>query len=398
MGTGKWREIRSRPFVKKGAVAILIFFIVFSVTGFLVLPPVLKSLLTKKLSEQLHREVAIRQVRVNPFMLSLTVRGLTVKERNRPEIFLSFDELYVNIQSISILKRGLIIRDLRLVGPYLNIRRNPDLRYNFSDLLAGEQAPAAPTKKKPSSPALRFSVNNIQILNGSVDFLDGLKGVRNTIRNLNVTVPFVSNIPYYTDTYVQPSLEAMVNNEKVSFKGKTKPFANSLETSVDVRVKDLDLTHYLAYVPFKMNFRLPSGYLDVDTHVTYVQYGDRAPSLGLSGDILLKKLKVEDGGGRQVADIPMIGVYIASSELMSRTVHFSKLILMSPEVDVLRDRSGKINIMALLPPKKEGETPEEKKAEPLPRIDADEMSIRGGKLAFTDKSSGEEFQTRIEPL
>jgi flagellar motor protein MotB len=400
MGTGKWREIRSKPSVKKVAVATLIFFVVFSITGFLVLPPVLKSLLTKKLSEQLHREVTIRQIKVNPFMLSVTVRGFTVKERNKPDTFVSFDELYVNLQSISLLKRGLIIHELKLVKPYVNIRRNPDLLYNFSDILNSGQARPASGKKTTASTAMRFSVNNIQILNGSVDFLDGPKQVRHTVRDLNVTIPFVSNIAYYTDTYVQPSLEAMINNEKVSFKGKTKPFAHSLETSVDVRVKDLDLTHYLAYVPFKMNFRLHSGYLNVDTHVTYVQYKDRAPSLGLTGDIFLTKLKVEDGSGSPVADFPMLGVYIASSELLSKTAHLSKVILMSPDLNVHRDRNGRINIMALLPEKKKGETSgsEESKTQPLPRIEADEMAIKDGKLVFTDQATGEEFRTRIEPF
>jgi uncharacterized protein involved in outer membrane biogenesis len=400
LAIGKWREIISKPSVKKVAVATLIFFLVFSITGFLALPPLLKSLLTKKLSEQFHREVTIRQIRVNPFMLSVTVRGFIVRERNKPETFLSFDELYVNLQSISLLKRGLIIHELKLVKPYVNIRRNADLLYNFSDILAEEQTRPASTKKTKTSAVLRFSVNNIQILNGSIDFLDGPRQVHHTVRDLNLAIPFVSNIAYYTDTYVQPSLEATVNNEKVSFKGKTKPFARSLETSVDVRIKDLDITRYLAYAPFNINFRVLSAYLNVDTHVTYVQYKDRSPSLGLTGNISLKKLKVEDSSGAAVADFPMIGVSIASSELLSKTAHLSKVILMSPVLNVHRDRSGRVNVMALLPGKNEGEAmpSEEKKAQPLPLVDADEMIIRDGKILFADQSLGEEFRTRIEPL
>ena len=390
MATGKWRRMRPSPAVKKTVAALLALLFVFSVTGFFILPPVLKSYLTKKLSTQLHREVSIRQIKVNPFMLSVTVKGFNVRERNGKETFFSFDKLYVNLQSSSILKRALVIRELRLVGPYLNIRRNPDLRYNFSDLLKKGH-------KKPASAPMRFSVNNIQILNGSADFLDNLKHVLHTVRGLNLTIPFISDMPYYTDTFVQPSFEAMVNNEWVSFKGKTKPFAKSLETSVDLRVKDLDLTHYLAYFPFKMDFGVPSGHLDVNTHVTYVQYKDRAPSLGLSGDIALKKLKVVDRSGRPVADFPMIGVSVTSSDLFSEKAHLSKLVLLSPKVDVVRGRGGRMNIMALLPQKKKGGTPgtKEKKA---PLIQADEMTIRDGKLVFTDRVAGKEFRTRIDPL
>ena len=37
-------------------------------------------------------------------MLSVTVRGFLINERNTRDAFVSFDELYLNFQSISILK------------------------------------------------------------------------------------------------------------------------------------------------------------------------------------------------------------------------------------------------------------------------------------------------------
>ncbi len=400
MDAGRWRRLRPSPFLKKAVAALLAFLFVYSITGFLILPPVLKSYLTKKLSGRLHRQVAIQQIEVNPFVLSVTVRGLNVKERTGRETFFSFDKLYVNLQSVSLLKRALVISELRLVGPYLDIRRNQDLLYNFSDLLKKGQK-----KQKPASAPMRFSVNNIQVVNGSADFFDGPKHARHTVRGLNVSIPFISNIPYYTDIYVQPSVSAMVNNVRVSFKGKTKPFSKSLETSLDLHIKDLDLTHYLSYVPFRMDFRVPSGYLNLNAHVTYVQYINRAPSLGLSGDISLKKLRVEDGNGRPIAYFPLAGMSIISSELFSRTLHLSKLDLMSPEVNIVRSREGRMNVSALLTWEK-GKTQipqEEKKKEKrnkktLPLIYADEMAISGGKLVFTDRAHGRFFRTAIEPL
>ena len=41
--------------------------------------------------------------------------------------------------------------------------------------------------------------------------------------------------------------------------GRTKPFADSLETFIDVDIKDLNIPHYLAYVPVKMNFKIAVG-------------------------------------------------------------------------------------------------------------------------------------------
>ena len=69
--------IRNRKTLLIWAAALLV---VFAIVGFFVVPPILKSVLTTQLTAALHREVAIREVRFNPFALSATVRGLTVKE------------------------------------------------------------------------------------------------------------------------------------------------------------------------------------------------------------------------------------------------------------------------------------------------------------------------------
>src|SRR5208283_6037972 len=96
---------------KKTLIGVLIFLVVYSVVGFFLIPPILKSVLTTKLSEVLHRQVAIRQIKVNPFALSVTVRGFLIKERNGRDTFVSFDELYLNLQSISVLKRGPVLSE-----------------------------------------------------------------------------------------------------------------------------------------------------------------------------------------------------------------------------------------------------------------------------------------------
>ena len=103
----KWKISKKR--LKKIIVGLLIFFAVFTLFGFFGLPPIVKSLLTQKLSEALHREVTIEQIKINPYALSLTVRGFLVKEQWKPGKFVSFDELYVNLQSISILKMALVL-------------------------------------------------------------------------------------------------------------------------------------------------------------------------------------------------------------------------------------------------------------------------------------------------
>ena len=133
---------------------------------FLSLPPALKSILTKELSKNLLREVTISRIKTNPYTLSLTVIGLLVKDRSSTETFLSCDEIFLSLKSLSALKMALILKEMRFTRPYVRIVRNEDLSYSFSDLL--EKRPPSPEKGKP----LRFSLNNISIEDGSIDFVD----------------------------------------------------------------------------------------------------------------------------------------------------------------------------------------------------------------------------------
>ena len=386
--TDKLKLLGSRPAVKKTLVWALIFVTVYSIAGFFLVPPILKSVLVKKLSEGLHRQVAIRQIKVNPFVLSATVRGFLIKERNGRDTFVSFDELYLNLQSISILKRGLVLSEIKVNRPYVNIVRNDDASYNFSDLLGPKP------KKEEKMPG--FSLNNIQILNGSIDFFDGLKHTAHKIRDLEIKIPFISNLPYYTDIYVQPSFYAKINDTPVSFKGKTKPFSDSHETNLEVNIKNLDIPFYISYSPFKMPLKVLSGLLDINTEVSYVQYRDKQPSLSVTGNVAFRKIRIVDLNEHPIVSLPAFQISFAPSDLITRKIHLAKVMLQSPELNISRDRSAKINLQALLPEKKPGGKSPDKETDHF-SLDADHLQVADGKIEFSDLKSIP-FKTTLENI
>src|SRR5512135_289206 len=120
-------------------VALVIFF---GIVGFFVLPPISKPFLIKDLSKTLNREVALEKISVNPFALTSIISGVTIKEPGQEKVFVSFDEFLVNIYGLpSIFKRSIIIKEIRLTRPYVNIARHEDGTYNFSDLIPKEKPP-----------------------------------------------------------------------------------------------------------------------------------------------------------------------------------------------------------------------------------------------------------------
>ncbi|HSB04040.1 MAG TPA: DUF748 domain-containing protein, partial [Thermodesulfobacteriota bacterium] len=394
-----WRKLMTgRP--KKILIGLVIFFAVFTLFGFFGLPPILKSLLTQRLSEALHREVTIQQIKMNPYALSLTVRGFLVKDRGSSEKFVSFDELYINLQSISIPRLALVLREIRLKQPYFNVKRIDETSYNFSDLM--EKKETKLTEKPAEKPKpLRFSLNNIKIENGSIDFLDGPEQTKHAIRELNIGIPSLSNIPSKINIFVQPALSVKINGTPYEIQGKTKPFADSLETAFDISIKDFDIPYYLAYFPSKLNFKIVSAYLDSETQLSFIQYKDKGPSLTVSGSISLKKVALDDEKKNPLFRLPLLEVGIAPTEPLKKLIHLSKISIQSPELTVQRDPKGTLNIDSLLPEEKGAKpppAPEKKGDETTLSLDVDEVQLTGGKVSFSDLSRKKPFKTFLDPI
>jgi uncharacterized protein involved in outer membrane biogenesis len=375
----------SPAFIKKALKILAISLAVIAVTGFLILPAILRPVLERKLSEAIHRQVAVGKVYFNPFMLSFALQGVKINQRDSSEVMLSFDEFYVNVQSLSVVKRGLIVSSVRLVKPYVNAARNNDLTYNFSDLLA--PGAAQPEEEKPQEP-FKFSINNIEVVNGSADFYDAPKNTRHTVRDMNIAVPFLSNLPYDLSSYVQPFFEATVNGNVIALKGKTLPFNETLDTTVDINWKGLDIPHYLAYSPVPLKIRLLSGTLDVQATLSFRQFKDRPPTVSVKGTLGLSNIRLAATGTKRFLEFPSLSISFLPSDLMEKEVHLSEVSLRAPKLYVERDRGGELVIMkallAQLGVSQAKQEPAPAKSGPMPIIDIDAFSIQDGMLQFLD--------------
>jgi len=58
-----------------------------------------------------------------------------VKDRGSSQTFVSFEELYINLQILSAIRQALIFKEIRLKKPFINLVRHQDQSYNFSDLI-----------------------------------------------------------------------------------------------------------------------------------------------------------------------------------------------------------------------------------------------------------------------
>jgi hypothetical protein len=379
---------------QKIIVALAICFAAYNLIGFLILPAVMKSVLEKKLSESLKREVSIESIRANPYYLTFTVKGFKVKTLDNTGTFISFAELFLNIEALSIVKWGPIVKELRLNSPYLAITRNADLSYNFADLITARDGPDQSEDGEQSV----FSINNIQIYDGKADFDDRFKGKKHELREFQVAIPFISNMPNYMELFVQPAFSAIVNDTAFNLKGTTKPFLDSRETSFRLNIKELDLTGYLEYSPIKMDYLLNSALLSIDANITYIEFTDKRPTVTLKGGIDFNNISLKDLDGTPMIDLPLFSIVINSAELFSRKVHLSKLLIKDPLIDVIRSRGGKVNLLSLIPEQEKKERVNQDPADFPFALDIDVIKIDNAGLSFSDFKTARPFKRILKPI
>lgn len=378
-----WENRVLRRFVLWPAIVLA----VYAIAGFFILPPVARSVLVKQLTEKLHRPVAIRAIRFNPFDLSARVEGFSMKDRDGTGPFVAFEELYLDFQAASIVRMGPVLREITLRSPNVTLIRNEDSTYNFSDLLGGSSSGPS-DEGKP----LRYSLNNIRIVGGSIDFDDRPKHTRHTVRDLSIAIPFLSNLPFAVDLFVHPAFEAKVNGTEVAFQGTTKPYSASRVTTVDLNVRDFDIPHYLEYIPFQRKFRIPSGSLDMIAVLSFSQPVRQHPALSLTGTVTLADFSVTDVKNAPVLRLPFLSLGIRSLEPLARRAALDNVIITSPKISLARGKTGVLNLVAVLPPREgEGEETENVKKPPFV-VEVDDLRLSGGDLSYTDEFAARPFR------
>ncbi|HKW28683.1 MAG TPA: DUF748 domain-containing protein [Verrucomicrobiae bacterium] len=161
-----WNSLSPRR--RKFAFWILGLLLFYTVAGFLILPPIVRVIAVKQLSRQLDRQVSIEKIKINPFALSTTVRGLLIKDKDG-QPFISWDEVYVNFQLSSFLGHPWIFKEISTSKPYVHVKINADGTFNFSDILARLSTGAAPAKPKTEARPLAVCIEQLRVEGARAD-------------------------------------------------------------------------------------------------------------------------------------------------------------------------------------------------------------------------------------
>jgi uncharacterized protein DUF748 len=394
----------SRAKIRRALVVVASALVVWAVAGFSVLPHFFRPIVERKIAERLHRPVTLRRLSLNPFALSVTMEGLDVKNKGGAGPFFSIERLYVNLEAASLFRGGPVIRAISLTKPFLTIVRNEDRTYSIQDLIDEALKPKPTEKSKKEEAPLRFSVNNIRVEGGSVDFDDRAERTKHTVRELRIGIPFLSNIPSQVEITTQPVFEARINGTPFSLHGASKPFSETRETTVDIDLSDMDLPHYFAYAPPSIPWKLASGRLDAKIRVVFTQPRRGNAALVLSGTAALRNFATENAG-RPLLAFDRFEAVVDSFDVFEQKARIRSLKAVGPEAWVRREAKGEHRIVeAFIAPaaggaKKAGaEAPKGPAAGPPFLVEIADMGVARGKIHYDDTAFARPFHALFEDV
>jgi hypothetical protein len=323
-----------------------IVFVLYSVAGFIVVPAVIKSQMLKRLPAITKRQAAVADVKFNPYTLSLTIDGFSLKEPNG-DVFSSFGELNVNFKLSSIFKGCWVFGEISLRDPFAQVIYLKGGAFNFANLLGGPAPAGPPAKSKPTPPII---IDHLWITNGALAFNDLTRKSPFNIRYQPINVSLTN----FTTLRGESSSDEIVatgdSGETIDWMGQFT--LNPLRSSGSIEIGGLKLSKYKPYSEDYALFEIADGQVDVSADY---RYDSTTNALGLeisNGILTLTRLELKaPDTGDDVLTIPSLTVKDAEASLAARTATIGQLQSSDGSIFVSQDHKGAINFLKEIVPR-----------------------------------------------
>lgn len=329
------------------------------VVAWLAVPPIVKSQVERIASEQLGRKVTLGSVDFKPWSLELTVNHLRVARAENaadalPQLLIK--RLYIDATLQSLVRLAPVLDAIVVEAPHLNLTHLGEGHYDVDDISARITQPA----NKPESSSLKFALYNLALSDGSMDFTDKAVGKTHELRDLQIKLPFLSNLASQRTVLVQPQLAFVLNGSRFDSNAQTTPFAQTRKTDATLKLNDLDLAPYLGYLPASLPVKLTSGILNADIQVAFEQSPQM--SVKLSGSLQAAKVKLvaQSSAGKssktakledaKLLDFDLLKLILTDVRPLEQVAQLAEVELTGATLNVQRNPSGQLNLTSLFKP------------------------------------------------
>ena len=315
--------------------------------AWLAVPPLLKSQGEQRLSSLLGRQVSIGQVDFSPWSLALRVEQLRIAaapgDASREPLF-SVERLQVNADMQSLLRLAPVIESIDVEGPKLRIARLADGRYDIDDLLVRfKPDPAAPADAAPA----RFALYNLRVTGGSVEFDDRPVQRQHRVSALQLSLPFLSNLPADVAVNVEPRLAFTLDGAAFDSGAQAKPFAQDRVAQLELRISDLDLAGWLPYLPAGLPVRPSRGVFASQLQLQFALPPGGVAQVSIKGQASLRDMAWVSGPspGAPFANWRLLQLGLLDVQPLAQRIALGAISLDGAQLELRRAPNGSLTLL-----------------------------------------------------
>ena len=324
------------------ALILVALFAAYALLGFFAVPWYAKSKIESLATTELGRSATVGKVEFNPFTLRARLSDFSLADLEPGHTLLQFETLDVDLSAATLWKWAPVFDAVRLVRPRLELSRHADDAYNVQDLVERGRA-------QPKGPTPEFSINNIEIEDGTLALDDRRLKRSVTVTQVGIGIPFLSSLPYDAQIRVTPRLDGAIDGAKFKLAGNsTSPFADTGEATLELNLDALSLPRYAAYAPLPSGLKLTDGALTTRLTFTFVTESGAPRALTLTGTARLDGLAIARADNSPLAGATTIEVALDKFDPLGRSIALHRVAVDGAEADVRRFPDGAIEFDRLL--------------------------------------------------
>ena len=276
--------------------------------GFFLVPYLLTTTIAEQISAKLQVELRIEEAQFNPITFHLKLANLSVDIIDHsfdPQLFTARN-LESKLDILAILRGDWVCSKLDISGLDATIIRDAAKNYNISYLIeSGSEGQQSEIIDFAELPFL-FSLNNVQISDSTVTFIDDVTEKKHLISEIELALPALSNFAYQTDSYLQPRFSAVVNGSPVLLTGDstTTELADGRKTILSCDLDNVDLGLYFDYLPVAMPISIKNGMIDGKLQISFSAEKEAGSTLLIQLNLSIQNLELESKSNQLTLQVP----------------------------------------------------------------------------------------------
>lgn len=325
------------------AVAVVLGILLFyTLSGFFVVPQIARVQLERYVTEQLHRQVQVGEIRFNPYALDASIAGLTLREADGSPV-VAFRHLYVNAELVSLWQRAVVLKDVQLSAPDIELIIAKDGTVNLAKLAPEPESTAAPAEQEASLPRVRI---------GRLDVRDGRIGVTDHSHEQ----PFAAAVApikftltdFKTDADYQNAYDfsgTTLSGEQLDWAGNFT--VQPLGSTGRFRVQGLRAATIDSYAAEMLPFELASGNATLAGDYRMAM----TPTLAFEATLPLlqvRELSIKERKAKSApVRVPEVDVHDVAFSYEKRDLGVKRVDVKGARIEVAREADGSISLMRL---------------------------------------------------